>query len=90
MFETEPAPEQKPAKPLTPQQIAARQKTKKVNTVAVIICASLCVILGVVSAVLPSGASTPWMFASYAAGYVGVLWALAALWSHYMGPNAPK
>jgi hypothetical protein len=93
MFETEATSgesEQKPAKPLTPKQIAARQKTKKLNTVAVIICASLCAVLGVISAVLPSGVSTPWMFASYAAGYVGVMWALAGLWSHYMGPNAPK
>ena len=90
MFETEPAEEQKPAKPLTEKQIAARAKTKKMNVVAVIICASLCAVLGVVSAVLPTGVSTPWMFASYVAGYVGVLWGLAALWSHYMGPNAPK
>jgi hypothetical protein len=90
MFETEPAEEQKPAKPLTPKQIAAREKAKKMNVVAVIICASLCALLGVVSAVLPAGVSTPWMFASYAAGYVGVLWGLAGLWSHYMGPNAPK
>ena len=93
MFESEPISgesEQKPAKPLTAKQIAARQKTKKVNTVAVIICVSLCAVLGVVSAVLPSGVSTLWMFASYASGYVGVMWALAALWSHYMGPHAPK
>ncbi len=90
MFDIEPAEESQPAKPLTPKQVAARAKTKKMNVVAVIICAILCSVLGVISAVLPTGVSTPWMFASYAAGYVGVLWALAGLWSHYMGPNAPK
>ena len=90
MFETEPAPEEKPAKPLTQKQMAARLKAKKINTVAVIVCAMLCVVLGVVSAVLPTNSATPWMFASYAAGYVGVMWALAGLWAHYMGPNAPK
>ena len=90
MFDVEPTEEQKPAKPSTEKQIAARARTKKMNVVAVIICASLCFVLGVISAVLPAGVSTPWMFASYAAGYVGVLWGLAALWAHYMGPNAPK
>ena len=90
MFDIEPAEESQSAKPLTPKQIAARAKTKKMNVVAVIICAILCSVLGVISAVLPTGVSTPWMLASYAAGYVGVLWALAGLWSHYMGPNAPK
>ena len=92
MFEPdEPTEEQaQPAKPLTPRQQAARQKAKKRNVVAIIICAVLCVILGVVSAVMPQSSATPWMFASYFFGYVGVLWGLAALWSHYMGPNAPK
>jgi protein-S-isoprenylcysteine O-methyltransferase Ste14 len=90
MFEKEPPPEQVPAKPLTQKQIAARLRAKKINVVGVIVCASLCVLLGVVSAVLPAGVSTPWMFASYAAGYIGVIWALAGMWSHFMGPNAPK
>ena len=90
MFDVEPAEEQKTAKPLTEKQIAARARTKKMNVVAVITCASLCFVLGVISAVLPAGVSTPWTFASYAAGYIGVLWGLAGLWSHYMGPNAPK
>jgi hypothetical protein len=90
MFEKEPAQEQVPAKPLTHKQIAARLRAKKINVVGVIVCASLCVLLGVVSAVLPAGVSTPWMFVSYAAGYIGVIWALAGMWSHFMGPNAPK
>jgi hypothetical protein len=42
MFETEPAPDEKPAKPLTQKQLAARLKAKKVNTVAVLMCAMLC------------------------------------------------
>ena len=89
----DPTPEEQaetPAKPLTPKQQAARIKATKRNVVAVIICGVLCVVLGVVAAVLPSEVATPWMFASYAAGYVGVLWGLAALWSHYMGPNSAK
>lgn len=90
MFETEPSPEAKPSKPLTQKQVAARLKAKKVNTVAVIICAIVCSVLGVISAVLPTNTATGWMFASYAAGYVGLMWALAGLWAHYMGPNAPK
>lgn len=90
MFEKEPEAAPQPSKPLTQKQIAARLRAKKINVVAVIMCASLCVLLGVISAVLPTGVSTPWMFASYAAGYIGVIWALAGMWSHFMGPNAPK
>lgn len=79
-----------PSKPLTAKQQAARLKAKKRTVVAVIVCGVLCVILGVVAAVLPSDQSTPWMFASYAAGYVGVLWGLAGLWANYMGPNRSR
>lgn len=90
MFESEPTPESPAAKPVTARQLAARAQAKKTNSVAVLVCVILCVVLGVISAVLPSGVSTPWMFASYAAGYIGVLWALAGLWAHFFGPNAPK
>lgn len=91
MFDPSPEDiEEAPVKPLTPKQQAARLKAKKRNVVAVIICGALCVVLGVIAAVLPSDQATPWMFASYAAGYIGVLWGLAALWSHYMGPKSAK
>lgn len=90
MFEPESTPESAAPQPLTARQLTARAKAKKTNSTAVMICIVLCIVLAVISAVLPSGVSTPWMFASYATGYIGVLWALAGLWAHFLGPNAPK
>jgi hypothetical protein len=79
------------AKPLTPRQIAARARAKKINTRAVVVCAILSAVLGLAALFIPAGGTqTALMFASYVGVYVGVMWALAGLWAHYLGPNAPK
>ena len=57
---------------------------KKRDIIGISISGGLCVLLGLISMLVPSEIQTGMMFASYGAGYVAFMWALFAGYQRFM------
>jgi hypothetical protein len=66
--------------------------TKKLRTsiIGISVCLGICIVLGLISVFVPADIAPGFMFASYGAGYIAVMWALYTGYQHFMGPNAGK